>query len=98
MGDINAKVDATTKEWNEQQGSLGEERINPNSRDSGIVLCVLPCSHKQPFPSKTQIYKEHEIARQQENFRRMQISAFFIFSTGQPYWYKFEIQINCKMH
>lgn len=64
MGDINAKVEATTKEWNEQQGSLGEERINPNSRDSDIVLCVLPRPHKQPFPSKIQIYNQHEIARQ----------------------------------
>lgn len=46
MGDINAEVDATTKEWNEQQGSLGEEHVNPNPRDSGIVLYVLPCSRK----------------------------------------------------
>jgi len=63
MGDINAKVDATTKEWNEQQGSLREERINPNPSKSGIVLCVLSCSHKQPFPSKMQIYNEREICQ-----------------------------------
>lgn len=46
MADINAKVGTTTKEWKEQQGSLGEELINPNPRVSGNVLCVLSNHHK----------------------------------------------------
>lgn len=40
MGDINAKVDATSKEWNEQQGSLEEGCINPNPGDLDTVFCL----------------------------------------------------------
>lgn len=46
MADINAKVDTTTKEWKEQQGSLGEEFINPNPRVSFIYFVsylILTC-------------------------------------------------------
>lgn len=48
MAHINAKVDTTTKEWKEQQGSLGEELINQNPRVSCMCFVsylILTCKH-----------------------------------------------------